>query len=125
MVRASQWFSAGFGGALLTSALLPASAIPALLPCPFKLLTGWPCPGCGLTHAICDISHGALAAAWTANPFGYFFYFLLVMGLLWPLLEGPFPALNAWLRTSRALLWAPPALVVFMWAFDISRIVRR
>lgn len=123
-MRTSNSISAIGGVALLLSALVPAGGIPALLPCPFKLLTGWPCPGCGLTHAVCDISHGAFAAAWAANPFGYFFYFLLVIGLVWPLLEVSFPTLNAWLRSTRVLVWAPPALVVFMWAFDISRIVR-
>jgi hypothetical protein len=125
MARANHLISVAAGGALLVSALVPAGAVPILLPCPFKLLTGWPCPGCGLTHSVCDISHGAFAAAWSANPFGFLFYALLVTCLLWPSLEGWFPSLKTMLRSSRALIWAPPALVAFMWAFDIARIAHR
>jgi hypothetical protein len=125
MARADRLTSTAAAGVLLVSALVPAGAVPAFLPCPFKLLTGWPCPGCGLTHSLCDIAHGAFAAAWTANPFGFLFYAIFVVCLLWPLLEVPFPFLKALLRSSRALVWAPPALVAFMWAFDIVRIAHR
>ncbi len=113
------------GAGLVLSALVPAGAIPDLLPCPFKLLTGWPCPGCGLTHAICHISHGELALAWAANPFGFFFWAVLLLCLLWPLLHARFPRLDALLRSSRALVWAPPSLVVLMWAYDAVRIAHR
>lgn len=37
--------------------------------CPFRVMTGWLCPGCGsqrMTHALL---HGDLYAAWEANPF--------------------------------------------------------
>jgi hypothetical protein len=125
MARANQLISVAAGGALLVSALVPAGAVPTLLPCPFKLLTGWPCPGCGLTHSLCDISHGAFATAWAANPFGFLFYALFAACLLWPLLEVRVPSVKALLRGSRALVWAPPASVVFMWAFDIARIAHR
>jgi Protein of unknown function (DUF2752) len=125
MARATHLISAAAGGALLVSALVPAGAIPSLLPCPFKLLTGLPCPGCGLTHAVCDISHGGFAAAWAANPFGFLFYALLAVCLVWPLLEARIPSFNAWLRASRVLVWSPPAVVACMWVFDVVRIARR
>jgi Protein of unknown function (DUF2752) len=104
MGRTDKLISAAAGGILLLSALVPAGAIPNLLPCPFKLLTGWPCPGCGLTHAICDISHGRFAMAWAANPFGYLFYAALVVCLLWPCLQMWFASLGTLLRSSRT--WA-------------------
>ena len=125
MARPNHLISVAAGGTLLVSGLVPSGAVPTLLPCPFKLLTGWPCPGCGLTHSMCDISHGAFAAAWTANPFGFLFYALFVVCLLWPLLEVRFPSIKVLLRSSRALVWSPPALVAFMWAFDIVRIAHR
>lgn len=38
--------------------------------CPFRLLTGLSCPGCGLTRAWVYGTHGQLAESLAANPFG-------------------------------------------------------
>src|SRR4030095_2188 len=37
-------------------------------PCPFRLLTGFTCPGCGTTRALHQILHGHFAAAFMLNP---------------------------------------------------------
>lgn len=37
--------------------------------CPFHLLTGLDCPGCGSQRMIHALLHGDLAGAWQANPF--------------------------------------------------------
>jgi uncharacterized protein DUF2752 len=62
------WLAAAIlGGA----ALLPpswASAGPPL--CPFRLLTGLPCPGCGLTRSLVSLMHGDLSAAVLFHPLG-------------------------------------------------------
>lgn len=72
-------------GALLVGALTyigladphrPGSVFP---PCPFKLLTGWNCPGCGGLRMVHDLLHLDLSAAVTDNVF-------LLVGL--PLLAG-------------------------------------
>ena len=36
--------------------------------CPFRLLTGFTCPGCGSTRAMHQILHGHFATAFTLNP---------------------------------------------------------
>ena len=36
--------------------------------CPFRLLTGFTCPGCGTTRALHQILHGHLDTAFTLNP---------------------------------------------------------
>ena len=36
--------------------------------CPFRLLTGFTCPGCGTTRAMHEILHGHFAAAFMLNP---------------------------------------------------------
>jgi hypothetical protein len=36
--------------------------------CPFRLLTGFTCPGCGTTRALHQVLHGHLDAAFTLNP---------------------------------------------------------
>jgi hypothetical protein len=38
--------------------------------CPFRLLTGLPCPGCGITRSIVSTAHGDLAAALAFHPLG-------------------------------------------------------
>ena len=60
----------GVGG-LAVAALLPAGGIedgPIL--CPFRFLTGLPCPGCGLTRSWVYLMHGDLGSALASNWFG-------------------------------------------------------
>ena len=53
----------------LTSAVFVASALwspsdlPGVVLCPLRALTGYPCPGCGMTRAFCAIGHGEFARA--------------------------------------------------------------
>lgn len=114
----------GAGAALATSLLLPASRLPRLPLCPFQTLTGLPCPGCGLTHAFCDISHGHMGAAWQANPFGFLFYAMALACLMWPWLGPKLPGIEILLRRTRALVWAPATLIVAMWLYNLIRIAR-
>jgi hypothetical protein len=39
--------------------------------CPVRLLTGFPCPGCGTTRAIGAISSGDFEQAWSLNPIAF------------------------------------------------------
>ena len=36
-------------------------------PCAFRLLSGVPCPFCGMTTGFAQMAHGNFAAAWRAN----------------------------------------------------------
>ena len=38
------------------------------LPCPFRFLTGFTCPGCGATRALHQILHGHFETAFMLNP---------------------------------------------------------
>lgn len=51
-------------------ALDPAHIDDGPVLCPFRLLTGLPCPGCGLTRSWVYLAHGQWSDAWLANPFG-------------------------------------------------------
>lgn len=66
--------AAGAGAALLmfVDPNEPGNLLPK---CPFKLLTGLNCPGCGLTRMIHALLHGDVVAAWHFNAV------LLVLGL--------------------------------------------
>ena len=37
--------------------------------CPFKLVTGFDCPGCGFQRAVHALLHGRIAEAWAYNRF--------------------------------------------------------
>ena len=39
------------------------------IPCLFRLLTGFKCPGCGITTMLICLLHGNFRAAFAANPF--------------------------------------------------------
>jgi len=49
--------------------------------CPFKLITGIPCPGCGITHSFLSIIQGNIWDAACFNPFSFFLIFLLGISL--------------------------------------------
>lgn len=49
--------------------------------CPFLLLTGHPCPGCGGLRAMNNLTHGDLAGALSSNAMAV--VLLAVMGVAW------------------------------------------
>lgn len=51
------------------------------LPCPFKLLSGYNCPGCGSQRAIHQLLHGDLETAFQLNPLMVLSLPLIVYGL--------------------------------------------
>lgn len=110
------------GLALGLSAAFPAAAVPVLWECPFKRFLYLPCPGCGLTHAFCAISHGDFAAAWGFNPFGYVFYGGAVAALVWPFVVRCRPQWEQVLLRGRAVTVGALLLVGAMWVFGLARL---
>jgi hypothetical protein len=89
LASGTRWASPGgllavaCGAALCASAALEPSEVRAgPVVCPFRMVTGLPCPGCGMTRAWVLLAHGRPDAAMLANPF-----VLLVMpaAVLWVL----------------------------------------
>jgi hypothetical protein len=59
------------GAALGASFVLdPGAPLADAVVCPFRLVTGLPCPGCGLGHSFVAVAHGDLGAAFAFHPFG-------------------------------------------------------
>ncbi len=58
-----------------------------LPPCFFHYLTGWICPGCGLTTSFSHLAHLQLTEAFSANPFGPILFGLFAFLSLLSLLE--------------------------------------
>lgn len=110
--------------ALGISLCVPPGALPALPLCPFRELTGLPCPGCGMTRAFCAIGHGEFGKALALNPFSFVFYGAALALLGWPLARRRFPGALARVVQSRWFAGLPLALVLAMWAFGAWRIWR-
>jgi hypothetical protein len=62
-----------------TLAAIALVALPHALPalarwtdaaCLVRELTGWPCPGCGVTTSLLALGRGDIVASWAANPAG-------------------------------------------------------
>jgi len=49
--------------------------------CPFRAITGKPCPGCGMTHAFIHISQFKFITAFKENPFSIPFYIVMILFL--------------------------------------------
>lgn len=96
------WWSLALGcaGLLVTAAMMEPDARGygthaqlGLPPCGFLLLTGAPCPGCGLTTAFAHAIRGDWMLAADANPFGLLLFALVCACL-------PLGVLAGWRRWS-------------------------
>jgi hypothetical protein len=116
---AQAWLRAGLGlGALLALAQaagwVDAGRVVGALPdlCVFHRLTGWECPGCGMTRAFLRLLRGDWRGAWGFNPWS-----LPLLGLTLVAALLPRAALARALR-SRALPglgWAALAALLAWW----------
>ncbi|MBR6107039.1 MAG: DUF2752 domain-containing protein [Oscillospiraceae bacterium] len=71
---------AAFGLLLSVKTLYARYAAPHLPPCLLRTLTGWKCPGCGMTHSIYALTRFDLAEALRENAG---IPFLLLPAALW------------------------------------------
>jgi hypothetical protein len=67
----------GLSAIFATSALWRPSDNGIIL-CPFRALTGYPCPGCGMTRAFSSIAHGELWRAVRYNPLSPLLFLALI-----------------------------------------------
>ena len=88
--------------------------------CPFRLLTGLPCPGCGMGHALVFALRGDFASSWHSHPLGLPLFVLWTAWLGWGAFnlgrgrafsDGFLPVLR-----RPAISWAGLALVLGVYA---------
>jgi hypothetical protein len=97
--------AAGSAGALAGAvAPTPRGLETGPVVCPFRLATGLPCPGCGLTRSWVYIAHGDFGDALRANPFGYLTMTaavaLIVLVAVTVVLGRPVPSLTPVVRSK-------------------------
>nr|WP_255427416.1 DUF2752 domain-containing protein [Yimella sp. cx-51] len=110
---------AGVGASLCAAVLTPVSLVeggPTF--CPFLLLTGWPCPTCGMTRAWVLLGHGRWSESLSYNPVGPLVLATVLIWfgvLLWRRVGHPSPQ---WF--GKLLV---PLVVIAVGAYGIARIV--
>lgn len=110
-------------GILAISVLFPPERMPAVEICHFRRLTGLDCPGCGLTRSFTCITHGRFEEAMAFHPFGFVFWGLTLLLLVYPLIPRLAPRLHGWLTRSRVISAAGIFLFVMMLVYGIGRLV--
>lgn len=86
-------------------------------PCPFRLLTGFTCPGCGTTRALHEMLHGHFAAAFMLNPLLVLAIPFLLLALLRYsviVMRGGVPRPNA---LPAPVIYALFVIIVSFWVF--------
>lgn len=114
------WLAAAASAVALRPLWLAAA--PLLGPCPFRSLTGIPCPTCGTTRAAAAMLNADLPGAFAANPLAAMAGLLFVVGAplaaLWAAARWPLPVLSSPL--ARRTRFALAALVAANWLFLIG-----
>jgi hypothetical protein len=98
------------GGMLAIAAVWPALPFHPSVACPFRSITGVPCPFCGLTRAVVAAAHGHLGTSLAFNPAGLVLLVLAAVAILRPAL----------LTRLRAPGWALLTIVGALWLWNIG-----
>lgn len=110
-----EWVALGGVFAVGTAvALDPATIADGPIVCPIRLVTGLPCPACGLTRSWVFATHGQWADAVTSNAFGVPLLVATLVAasaaVVWRVRGRPTPRLEALLRRPAMIavfaLWA-------------------
>jgi hypothetical protein len=56
---------------------------PVPMLCSFRRLTGYGCPGCGMTRSFVFLAHGQIAEAFRLNPAGPFMFVFMASLIPW------------------------------------------
>jgi hypothetical protein len=106
-------------GALGGAAVLAwAVTLPAVPLCTFKLWTGRPCPGCGMTRAFVSLAQGDLARSIVYHPLGVVLFGLAAaafLGALSGLLRGKDPVWRLATRHAPVLAAGVLGALLVVW----------
>jgi hypothetical protein len=96
----------------------PASPANQWFPkCPFRLLTGWQCPGCGTTRACYQLLHLHPVAAFKLNPLMVMTLPFIIYGFLGFTRSAITGKPQRRIFIPSTYLWAWLVVLVFFWVF--------
>ena len=107
-----------------TRVLLPIVGTPLPELCMMKRWTGVGCPGCGMTRCFISLGHGDLAAAWSYNPAGLWFFAIVLSQIpyrtiqLWRIRRGLPELRTGWL--AQIALGFLAVAMVGQWLFKMG-----
>lgn len=126
-MKAAVWISATAGLCLLGAHLLPLpeggslAGLPTL--CPLKAVSGWPCPGCGLTRGLVFFAHGEWSQALRFHPLSPLFYFGLWLVLVLGLVALAAPRMNLSQRSVVIVSSTVAGLLLITWVVRIAGVL--
>ena len=85
--------------------------------CPFRLLTGWQCPGCGTTRACYQLLHLHPVAAFKLNPLMVMTLPFIIYGFLGFTRSAITGKPQRRIFIPSTYLWAWLVVLVFFWVF--------
>ena len=92
--------------------------------CLFRLITGLPCPSCGLTHAFIALGHGRLFEAFLDNIMSPFLFVTLI-GILgvsvYESLSGRYCLQPLWARVKNKVLVMVLILAALSWSWNLFK----
>lgn len=98
---------------LLVARFIPVAKLIPFWGCGFRQMTGYPCPGCGLTRVADHFAHLNFKASFMANPLGFVAATLFALAVVATVLHLGFkvslPALHL---QEREWVWLRNALLV-------------
>jgi hypothetical protein len=115
------------GTVLGLSAALAGPPLP-FRTCLFRLVTGWPCPSCGLTHAFIALGHGRWAEGFLENimsPVLFAATAMIFAGAVVETVSGRFFLRDLWTKWKGKVFIAVIVLASLSWAWNISRAAGR
>ena len=97
-----------------------------LPPCSFRLLFGYPCPGCGMTTCFAYFVRGQFNEALRANSAGFVLAavcFLLIPWCFWSAVRGRFWLVSDPVPYVTSLVISLSGLIVLVWAARLIPII--
>src|SRR3954465_15376423 len=92
----------GMGASLVAAPLLSPHTLDAgPVLCPFRRLTGLPCPGCGMSRSFVALAHGDISDAFAYNRLRPLLMAIFVVAITWKLVSLASPRVEApetWIR---------------------------
>jgi hypothetical protein len=70
-----------------TQVLMPVLGTPLPELCMMKRMTGWGCPGCGMTRCFISLAHGDVRAALHYNPAGFLLFAMMAFQIPFRLMQ--------------------------------------